>query len=707
MGDFTYRHARAIVIVTGLLLLASAPLAAAIFDRVEPFDISDPDSEVERAYDAYEEATGITPEPGVLLLVEPEGGADDIAGQRRLLDVAGELAEIEGIGAVSTPLDRPEQLSDDGQEALVAGFLEEGAGRVETGERVEDEFSGDPDVLAGGVAVAAHQIGVQTEEDTRRIELFAAPVLLLLLLLVFRSPVAAALPLALAAFSITLTLALLSVLSEIVDIDLFSLQVVTGLGVGLAIDYSLFVLARYRLEIRRNRGYEEAQARTIASAGRTVAYGALTVAAALAALIIFPQQFLSSTGISGALVALLSGATALIILPAMLALLRSRVDPGYAAAQPAGTPAPDPLGGGSRFWTGLAERVMARPVPIATVALLVMLAVAAPAIGGQLTTPDARVLPDERSARQVFDAVNERFEDLPAERIVVVVPPDADRVEIAPARDSIPTGSNPSFGPIRALADGSTYLEVRSDLDPLAERGQRLLERVRAAPWPEGTLIGGRAAELADQRSSVADHAAPVVAVVVLTNLLLVLLMVRSLVLPLVSIALNALTVAASYGVMVALFENETTAELLGTFAQDGIDVSVPILAFAVVFGLSTDYGIFLFSRIAEARRDGLGERAAITVGLARTGRLITSAAVIFAVAVGANVFSDLVIVKEFAVAVAVAVLLDATIVRGLLVPAVLRLLGSRAWWPGGRGAAAPAAPPERAASEGTSGSSG
>ncbi len=176
-----------------------------------------------------------------------------------------------------------------------------------------------------------------------------------------------------------------------------------------------------------------------------------------------------------------------------------------------------------------------------------------------------------------------------------------------------------------------------------------------------------------------------VVAIVVVTNLLLVLLMVRSLLLPLVSIALNALTVLAAYGLMAFAFQNESVAELLGAGAQDGIDVSVPALAFAVVFGLSTDYGIFLFSRIAEARRDGLSEEAAITAGLSRTGRLISSAAVIFAVAVGANAFSDLVIVKEFAVAVAVAVILDATIVRGLLVPAILKLLGRRAWWPGRR----------------------
>lgn len=237
----------------------------------------------------------------------------------------------------------------------------------------------------------------------------------------------------------------------------------------------------------------------------------------------------------------------------------------------------------------------------------------------------------------------------------------------------------------RELADGSSYVALAAPVDPLSDEGQQLVKDARDAPFPDGALVGGRAAELTDQRTSIADHALLVVAIVVLTNLVLVLAMVRSVVLPLISILLNALTVLAAYGLMVAAFQSEAIANLLGTGAQDGIDVSVPLLAFAVVFGLSTDYGIFVLSRILEARRSGLSDAAAITAGIARTGRLITSAAVIFAIAVGANVFSDLVIVKEFALAVAIAVILDATVVRGILVPSILRLLGGRAWWPGDR----------------------
>ena len=683
VAEFTYFRAGRIVAGAVLLVLLALPAAAMVFDRVEPFDISDPGSEVERAYDAYEAATGMRLEPEVLVLVRADGETS-AGGEASAEAVADRLGEIEGVARVVGPAQDPALTSADGDLALVLGVLDAGDVRAETGERVAEEFAGDENAVAGGIAVANHQIAEEAEQDTRRIELYAAPLLLLLLFGAFRSVLAALLPLVLAAFSIAVTLALLTAISELVDIDLFSLQVVTGLGVGLAIDYSLFVLARYRAEVRRGNGYEAAHRRTVATAGRTVAFGALTVAAALAALIIFPQQYLSSTGIAGGLVALLSGASALIVLPALLALVGPRVDPGFEQTAPGEDPPPDPLGGGSRFWRLLGGRVMTRPIPLATLALLLMLAVSAPGLDGDLTSPDGRVLPPETSAKRVFDSV-ERFPDLAAGQISVVVPAGAAgglgeaREELAGSPELEPAGSE-------KLPGGGTRLVYEIQADPVSDPAQARLEEVRAAPWPEGTLVGGRTAELADQRASIGDYAPLVIAVVVLTNLLLVLVTIRSVVLPVISIALNALTVLASFGVVVALFETEATAELLGASAQTGIDVSVPVLAFAVVFGLSTDYGIFLFASIAEARARGHGETEAITIGLARTGRIITSAAVIFAIAVGANAFSDLVLVKEFAVAVAVAVLLDATIVRGILVPAILKLLGGRAWWWPGSG---------------------
>jgi RND superfamily putative drug exporter len=404
LADLTYVRASWIVAAALVVLLAALPLASRVFDEVEPFDISDPGSEVELAEAAYAEASGQNPEAEVLLLVTPNEGAATSDGRDRIAAAAELLGTVRGIASVATPEQSPELISDDRRAGLVLGFLAADKNRVEVGEAVVDAVAEDPELAAGGVAVAAYQIGEQTERDTRRIELFAAPVLLLLLLVVFRSPLAAVLPLILAGFSIVVTLGLLTPISGFTAVDLFSLQVVTGLGVGLAIDYSLFVLARYRGELRSGCGYESANRTTLQTAGRTVGFGALTVAAALAALIIFPNQFLSSTGIAGALVALLSGAAALLVLPAVLTLLGPRIDPSFESAGPAGAVPDDPLGGGSRYWTAMSRRVMASPVPFATLALLVMLIIAAPGASGGVTTPDARLLAEGESARMCSGA---------------------------------------------------------------------------------------------------------------------------------------------------------------------------------------------------------------------------------------------------------------------------------------------------------------
>ncbi len=675
LGEITYLRAGRIALVAAVLFAIALPVASTVFDHTRPFDISDPGSEVERGYSAYEDAQGVVSDPDVVVLLSGPAVSRAATLQRR-------LAGIEGIAASYGPGDDTSLRAAAGGEALLLGRSAAGVNRVDLGEAVSNAFANEPGVTPGGVAVAAYEIGRQTEQDTRRIELFAAPLLLLLLLFVFRSPLAAALPLLLSGFSIVTTLAVLSLLGRAVGIDVFSLQVVTGLGVGLAIDYSLFVLARYRIEIRRGDGYQRAQLRTVATAGRTVMFGSLTVAAALAALIAFPQQFLSSTGIAGGLVALLSGVAALVVLPAVLALLGPRVDPRWERAVDRSAPPPDPLSGGSGFWRGVAERVMAAPIPFATLALIAIAAIAAPGIGGSLTTPDARSLPESTGARTVAERIAADFPAAGGTRLGVLVPSGSHPASTT-ARAELGQLPGVDVGRGFKLTNGDTYLHLTAPVDPLSGAGQDLVASVRGLPWPPGTLVSGRAAELTDQRASIGSHAWVVVAIVVCTNLLLVFALVRSLLLPLLSLALNALTVLASYGLIVAAFGSHTVAGLLGTQVQDGIDVSIPALAFAVVFGLSTDYGIFLFSRIAEARREGLAPEEAIASGLARTGRLITSAAVIFAVAVGANAFSDLVIVKEFAVGVAFAVLLDATIVRGILVPAALKLGGRRAWWPG------------------------
>jgi len=672
LARLTYLRAGIVLGITAVVLVAATYLASGVFDRVEPFDISDPDSEGVEASAAFESVTGRAAEPGVLLLVSGDGGDR----QASASTAARALRSLPGIAAVSSPVSDPSLISADGTRSLVLGYLDEGASRVEVGDAVDDRFESTPGVLAGGTAVAAYQVGLRSENDTRELEIYAAPVLLALLLLVFSTVVAAMLPLVVAGLSILMTFAALRLITEIDSIDLFALQTVTGLGVGLAIDYSLFILARYRQEVQSDASYERAHLRVLQTAGRTVAFSSLTVATALIALVVFPQPFLHSTGIAGALTAIFAGLTALLVLPAILALLGASVNRFAIQPKPIG----DPISEAGGFWRRLPRLVCRRPVPAILAGAITMLLLSSQALGIELTTPDARELPEDESARLVADSLSD-FPDVAPTQLFAVVPASAaDGTGLRASIESV-EGVTAVEGP-KPLASGSLQVFVSADADPLSAAGQDLVDEVRDR-LPDGSLLGGRAAEQADQRSSIYGFAPVVIAIVVITNLLLLAAMTRSLVLPVLAVLVNLLTVAASLGAVVLVFTTEWGAALVGTDVQSGIDLSVPVIAFAIGFGLSTDYGIFVFARIREERASARTEEVAIVEGVAATGRLITASAVLLGVAVGAFVFSDLVIVKEFAVAIAFAVLLDATVVRALLIPAMLRLLGRRAWWPG------------------------
>jgi uncharacterized membrane protein YdfJ with MMPL/SSD domain len=648
------------------MLVAALFLSHDVFDRVEPFDIGDPDSEVVGAQHAFEDVTGRSAEPEVVLLVDSKAGGSSTTSSR----ASRRLRAVPGIARVMGPDSNPVLVSEDRTEELILGYLDAGAGRVEVGDAVDAAFASTPGVLTGGTAVAASQVGAQSERDTRVIELYAAPVLLLLLLLVFRTVVAAVLPLVVATFSILLTFATLRFITEVSTVDLFALQTVTGLGTGLAIDYSLFILARFREEIGEGSSYRTAHLNTLRTAGRTVTFSSITVATALISLTVFPQPFLYSTGIAGALTAIFAGLTALLVLPAILAIFGPSVNRFAVRRHRPHRPA------AAGFWQRLPRAVCRRPVSAVLVSGVVMLAFASQAIGIDVRTPDASELPSTASSRVVADSI-EDFPLAPQTFLYALLPGTPDETKHVAGDveriEDVEATSRP-----RSLDDDTSLLYVTASMDPLSKRGQDLVSDVRAN-LPSGSLLGGRAAEQVDQRSSILDHAPLAIAIVVLTNLLILVGMTRSLLLPLFAVTINLLTVAASVGALVLAFTTDWIAGLLGADVQNGIDMSVPVIVFAIGFGLSTDYGIFLFARIREERAK-MGEEDAIIAGVASTGSLISASALLLAVAVGAFVFSDLVIVKEFAVAIAFAVLLDATVVRGLLIPGLLRLLGRRAW---------------------------
>jgi uncharacterized membrane protein YdfJ with MMPL/SSD domain len=662
LGGFSYLHRRLIVALALIATIGAAILGASVFDRAQPFGFSDPDSESSHAYDAIEDATGARAVPAVLLLVTPQSKA---VVQR----AAKTLAGVEGIVRVITPAQDRSLISDSGSQALVEGFVSRSVDNLsDVGERVDTAFADNGTVQVGGTAVASVQLNDATESDLREIELYAAPLILLISLLVFRSLVAAMLPLLVGGLSIAFTLAALRLLSEVMTIDIFALNVVTVLGLGLAIDYSLFMVSRYRTELARSGPGLRTICNTVGPVGRMICFSAGTVAAAVASLCIFPQPFLYSTGVGCAVVALLSALVVIVVLPAILGLLGTRIN-SLSISDPTPTR-------GSPFWRRVGAMVQARPGVIAFAVTAVMLVAALPLLRLELTRADARVLPRDNSARLVDSAVRSNFRDDPTDSIILV----------KTGRSSFRGWTIRRVPPVtrvdrpRRLRGGVKVVEVHMNVDPNSDRATEAVKSIRNSALGASTLVGGASAELVDQRASLRAHLPLAVTIVIASTLIAILLMTGSLVLAVITLLVNMLTIGVALGVLVLVFQDNRFESLLVYTGVGALDISVPILLFAVIFGLSTDYGVFLLSRVAEIRRTVSGSRA-VALGLEQTGRTITAAAILFAVAMGSFIFSQMVFIKEVAVGTAVAVLVDATLVRAFLMPALMQLCGERAWW--------------------------
>jgi RND superfamily putative drug exporter len=657
-----------LVVAAAVVVVAAALGGRTVYDNVKPFGFQDPNSDSARAYEVLRDATGLRPIPEVELLVEPRKGVPGPA----VASAASELRSVPGIVRVVTPASDPALVSTDGRKALVLGFISADNNDIsEVGSDVMERFSGDPGIAVGGGAVTVDELTKTTQDDLERIELYALPLLLLLSFLVFRGLVAALLPVVVGALSIITTLLLLNALTTVVDIDTFAINIVTGLGLGLAIDYSLFLVTRFREELNRRNAIEATLAATTAAIGRMIVFSGMTVAVSLISLCIFPQRFLYSIGIGGALVALSSAAVCLLFLPAVLAMLGHRVN-ALAPIALQGVPS-------ERRWFGLARFVLTHPISVAICAVAVMIVAGLPFLRVELTQANAKILPKDASARQVDDAINDDFSSDPADRIVVVA--SNGRIARAALDD---LGGEPTVtatrGPVQ-VTSGVFRVDAQLRVDPYSDAALDTVRQARSQDWAHDALIGGAPAELVDQRHSLGAHLPWALGFIIVSTALILFVMTGSAVLPLIALAMNTLTVSVAFGVLVFVFQDGRLEGLLDYTSQGALDTSMPILLFAVAFGLSTDYGVFLLQRIGEARRHHETEDGAIADGIVGSGRVITFAALLFAVAMGAFAFSELVYVKEVAVGAAVAVLVDATIVRAFLFPAILGLLGERAWW--------------------------
>jgi RND superfamily putative drug exporter len=465
--------------------------------------------------------------------------------------------------------------------------------------------------------------------------------------------------------------------SELTSVSIFALNLVTGLGLGLAIDYSLFIVSRYREEIARSGPGIDAMRRTLQTAGRTVLFSSLTVAGAIASLIVFPQRFLYSMGIGGFCVALIAAAIALIVLPAVLTLLGRRVNaltPAFLARRAERDARPAHEG----FWYRLSRLVMRYPGRIAVTTAALLIALGLPFLGIEFRSVDAQVLPKSASARQVDDALRADFPPYRDSPVTLAVSGGRDAAE----RAAIEAAHVPGVAAVarpRALHGGVYAIDVISPAPPLDDRSQDLVRDLRTLR--SDALVTGQSAHWVDLQRSLVDHLPLVVAIVVAVTLAVLFVMTGSVILPIKQVLMNALALCAVFGVLVLIFQDGRFEGLLGYTSQGGLESTMPVLLFGALFGLSTDYGVFLLARIKEAHDGGLSNSEAVALGLERTGRIVTAAALLFSIAVGAFVTSKIIFIKEFGFGTALAVLLDATIIRALLVPSLMQLLGEWNWW--------------------------
>jgi RND superfamily putative drug exporter len=678
LASLATRRRRVVVLFSVVVFMAAGAIGGGVADRLEPYGADDPDTESVKA-DERLDAAGYN-ETGAVVLFE-DVDVESRQGRERVQHLARKIADEPEVAEVASFYSTGSRafVSRDG-DATYLGVrftsMDDDA-EQDAAVRIVDELEGEPGITVGGSAVSREQVNTQVEEDLRTAELFAFPLLFLLSLLFFRSVVAALLPLLVGGLAIVSTFLMLTVASELTSVSIFALNLVTGLGLGLAIDYSLFMVSRYREEIARSGPGLEAMRRTMATAGRTVLFSSLTVAGALAGLLVFPQRFLYSMGLGGSLVALIAAAIALIVLPAVLALLGSRVNalsPRFLQRRAESDARPTEQG----FWYRLSRLVMRFPGRIAAASAALLIALGIPFLAIEFTSVDARVLPEAASARQVDDTLRADFPPFRTTPVQIAVSGDAGEARRV-AREAARVEGVAAVNPPTTLDGDVSVVEAVPSRGPLTDQSQDAVERIRDLPGD--VLVTGDSAHFVDLQGSLVDHLPLVLLIVAAATILVLFLMTGSIVLPIKQLLMNVLGLSAVFGILVLIFQDGRAEGLLDYTSQDALEPTQLLLLFAVSFGLSTDYGVFLLSRIKEARDSGASDSESVAIGLERTGRIVTAAAVLFSIAIGAFVTSEIVFIKQLGLGTAIAVLVDATIIRALLVPSLMQMLGRWNWW--------------------------
>jgi len=707
-GRFLVQRRRVVLVLAAAFFVVSAVYGGDVASRLSNGGFADPVAESSRV-EAHLANTLHSGPPNLVLVVRPAKAVDvndpavTTAGLRLTEQLAARpgLTQVTSYGALGSP---PPLRSAKADSALVLGRLDgdEDSIRRQITDLTESFNKSDEVTVTqvGGLAEAFRQVGETIETDLKTAELIAFPITLLVLLFVFRSVVSALLPLLAGAFAIVGTFVVLKVLAGVATVSIFSLNLTTALGLGLAIDYSLFMVSRYREERAGGRDPHEAVIATVATAGRSVVFSGLTVAVSLAALIVFPIDFLKSFAYAGVPVVALAVIGSVVVLPALMAVLGDRIN-----ALPVGRRGDIATGVDVErsFWYRMATAVMRHPAVVAVAVTAFLIALAAPFLRMNVGLPDDRVLPSTASSRQVGDTLRAGYSSKETAALSIVFPgvapaddaiagyasvlsrvPGVARVDDASGIYSDGTKVLPA-GPLTERFDtpAGHWLSVVPDVEPVSDAGEQLVRDVRAVPAPDGVerLVGGTAAELVDTKEAIFTRLPLALGLIAITTFVLLFLTFGSLLVPAKALILNLLSLTATFGAMVWVFQDGNLASWLNFTPTGVLDLTTPILMFCIAFGMSMDYEVFLLSRIKE-EHDRTGDNTrSVAVGLARTGRIITAAAVTIAVVFLAFATSSIAFVKLFGLGLALAVLMDATIVRGTVVPAFMKLAGEANWW--------------------------
>lgn len=668
------------------LIVASSFFGFQVFGNLKGGGYDNPNSDSARVQELLESEFGVDPAE-LIVLIDLPGDADSMTASGPeyfplVQDLTDEIAEIDGVESAINyyMLGAPPQLkSEDGRLIYLLVDLDNSIAQAPVVKEIVDTYTGDyrgAEVHVSGFGAVTKAINEQIESDIIRAEIVAVPIVILLLLFVFGSLVAAGLPLFVGGLAIVGSFFVIWVASQFTDISIFSLNLITGLGLGLGIDYSLLIVNRFREERAAGNDVQTATINTVASAGKTVVFSGLTVALVLVSMAFFPQYFLQSFALAGVAVVTLAVIGAAIAVPAQLNLLGDRVNKLRVMKRDL---APKDTG----FWEKVARFTMRRPLPIlfvSVIALSSLFSLSSQVVFGQV---DDRVLPKDNPAHVASDLLRERFEGRESSPIEILVKGDDSEITsyIADVRQQdgivrvalVPTEEDTDWVRINAI----TEVETRSP------EGLELTVALRSIETDlDEVLIGGNAAFYTDSQQGI-EQALPIAALwVFITTFIILFLFTGSVLIPIKAILLNVLSLGATLGLVGWIFQNGEMQWLLGEYSVTGtIDTSSVVMIALVAFGLSMDYELFLLSRIKEQHDAGYNTVNSVALGLQRSGRIITAAALILAVTFGAFASSGVSIMKMLGLGIAFAILLDATVVRGLLVPAIMRLLGSANWW--------------------------